>query len=239
MKSDRDARHKRAMQRRKEYVDGRIAAATEDRGLLLILTGNGKGKSSSAFGMLARSVGHGLRCAVVQFIKGTWECGERLLFEENPLVEFHIMGTGFTWETQDRQTDIAAAEAAWSKAEALLADKATDLVILDELTYMLTYGYLDKARVLEGPARAAGASACRRYRTQRQPRTARDGRYRKRSERSAPRLQSRRQGAEGTRLLMAKIAIVEQQAGAGFIRFDVEQYSAQAGERNVQRRALI
>ncbi|MDE0479770.1 MAG: cob(I)yrinic acid a,c-diamide adenosyltransferase [Gammaproteobacteria bacterium] len=149
MKSDRDARHKRAMQRKKEYVDGRIAAATEDRGLLLILTGNGKGKSSSAFGMLARSVGHGLRCAVVQFIKGAWECGERLLFEDNPLVEFHIMGTGFTWETQDRQTDIAAAEAAWSKAEALLADEATDLVILDELTYMLTYGYLGKARVLE------------------------------------------------------------------------------------------
>ncbi|MDE0509476.1 MAG: cob(I)yrinic acid a,c-diamide adenosyltransferase [Gammaproteobacteria bacterium] len=149
MKSDRDARHKRAMQRKKEYVDGRIAAATEDRGLLLILTGNGKGKSSSAFGMLARSVGHGLRCAVVQFIKGAWECGERLLFEDNPLVEFHIMGTGFTWETQDRQTDIAAAEAAWRKAEALLADEATDLVILDELTYMLTYGYLDKARVLK------------------------------------------------------------------------------------------
>ena len=157
MKSDRDARHKRAMQRKKEYVDGRIAAATEDRGLLLILTGNGKGKSSSAFGMLARSVGHGLRCAVVQFIKGAWECGERLLFEDNPLVEFHIMGTGFTWETQDRQTDIAAAEAAWSKAEALLASEATDLVILDELTYMLTYGYLDKSRVLnalrERPAR--------------------------------------------------------------------------------------
>jgi len=149
MKSDRDTRHKRAMQRKKEHVDGRIAAATEDRGLLLILTGNGKGKSSSAFGMLARSVGHGLRCAVVQFIKGTWECGERLLFEDNPLVEFHIMGTGFTWETQDRQTDIAAAEVAWGKAEALLADEANDLVILDELTYMLTYGYLDKARVLE------------------------------------------------------------------------------------------
>ncbi len=148
MKSDRDARHKRAMQRKKEYVDGRIAAATEDRGLLLILTGNGKGKSSSAFGMLARGVGHGLRCAVVQFIKGAWECGERLLFEDNPLVEFHVMGTGFTWETQDRQTDIAAAEATWGKAEALLASEATDLVILDELTYMLTYGYLDKARVL-------------------------------------------------------------------------------------------
>lgn len=147
--TDRNTRHKRAMQRRKEYVDGRIAAATEDRGLLLVLTGNGKGKSSSAFGMLARSVGHGLRCAVVQFIKGTWECGERMLFEENPLVEFHIMGTGFTWETQDRQTDIAAAEQAWSQAETLLADETIDLVILDELTYMLTYGYLDKSRVLE------------------------------------------------------------------------------------------
>ena len=149
MDKDRNARHKRAMQRKKEHVDDRIAAATEDRGLLLVLTGNGKGKSSSAFGMLARSVGHGLRCAVVQFIKGTWECGEQLLFEGNPLVEFHVMGTGFTWETQDRQTDIAAAESAWSKAETILADEATDLVILDELTYMLTYGYLDKSKVLQ------------------------------------------------------------------------------------------
>lgn len=147
--TDRDARHKRAMQRKKDHVDDRIAAATEDKGLLLVLTGNGKGKSSSAFGMLARSVGHGLRCAVVQFIKGTWECGEQLLFAEDPLVEFHVMGTGFTWETQDRQTDIAAAEQAWSKAETILRDSATSLVILDELTYMLTYGYLDKARVLE------------------------------------------------------------------------------------------
>ena len=146
--NDRKARHKRAMQRKKAYIDGRIAAATEDRGLLLVLTGNGKGKSSSAFGMLARSVGHGLRCGVVQFIKGAWECGEQLLFKDQPLVEFHVMGTGFTWETQNRQTDIAAAEQAWSKAEALLADETTDLVILDELTYMLTYGYLDKARVL-------------------------------------------------------------------------------------------
>ena len=154
---DRDARHKRAMQRKKARVDERIASATEDRGLLLVLTGNGKGKSSSAFGMLARGVGHGLRCAVVQFIKGTWECGEQMLFAGNPLVEFHVMGTGFTWETQDRQTDIAAAEQTWRKAEALLADEATALVILDELTYMLTYGYLHKDQVLtalrERPAR--------------------------------------------------------------------------------------
>ncbi len=147
--SGRDARHQRAMRRKKAHVDARIAAATEDRGLLLLLTGNGKGKSSSAFGMLARSVGHGLRCAVVQFIKGTWQCGEQLLFADHPLVEFHVMGTGFTWETQNRQTDIAAAEQTWSKAEALLADAKTELLILDELTYMLTYGYLDKQKVLD------------------------------------------------------------------------------------------
>ncbi len=149
METDRNLRHKRAMKRRKAHVDSRIAAATEDRGLLLVLTGNGKGKSSSAFGMLARSVGHGMRCAVVQFIKGTWECGEHLLFAEHPLVEFHVMGTGFTWETQDRESDIAAAKQAWSKAETLLADESVQLVILDELTYMLTYGYLDKSAVLE------------------------------------------------------------------------------------------
>ena len=146
--SPRDQRHKRAMERKKAHVDSRIAAATEDRGLLLVLTGSGKGKSSSAFGMLARSVGHGLKCAVVQFIKGTWKCGEQMLFANHPLVEFHVMGTGFTWETQNRQTDIAAAEKAWRQAEALLADESTGLVILDELTYMLTYGYLDKAAVL-------------------------------------------------------------------------------------------
>ncbi len=145
---ERNKRHKKAMQRKKEYVDGRIAEATIDKGLLLVLTGNGKGKSSSAFGMLARSVGHGLRCGVVQFIKGLWECGEQMLFENNPLVEFHVMNTGFTWETQDREKDIAAAEATWEKASELLINADVDVVILDELTYMLTYGYLDKEMVL-------------------------------------------------------------------------------------------
>lgn len=145
---DRNKRHKRAMQRKKEYIDGRIAEATVDKGLCVLLTGSGKGKSSSAFGMLARSVGHGLRCGVVQFIKGKWECGEQLLFENNPLVEFHVMNTGFTWETQDREKDIAAAEATWEQASALLENPEMDVVILDELTYMLTYGYLDKEMVL-------------------------------------------------------------------------------------------
>jgi cob(I)alamin adenosyltransferase len=146
--AERNERHKRAMQRKKEYIDGNIAAATIDKGLLLVLTGNGKGKSSSAFGMLARSVGHGLRCGVVQFIKGQWECGEQMLFGEHPLVEFHVMNTGFTWDTQDREGDIAAAEKTWENAARLLQDETTDVVILDELTYMLTYGYLDKDAVL-------------------------------------------------------------------------------------------
>ena len=148
-RKDRNQRHKRAMKRKKEHVDSRIAEATIDKGLLVVLTGNGKGKSSSAFGMLARSVGHGLRCGVVQFIKGLWECGEQMLFDDNPLVEFHVMKTGFTWETQDREKDIKAAEKTWTKASALLANENIDVVILDELTYMLTYGYLDKAQVLD------------------------------------------------------------------------------------------
>lgn len=145
---ERNQRHKRAMQRKKKYIDGKIAEATVDKGLLVVLTGNGKGKSSSAFGMLARSVGHGLRCAVVQFIKGQWETGEQLLFQDQPLVEFHVMATGFTWDTQDREADIAAARTTWAQAEALLTDPDVDVIILDELTYMLTYGYLDKATVL-------------------------------------------------------------------------------------------
>lgn len=145
--AQRNARHKKAMQRKKQLVDERIAAATVDKGLLLVLTGNGKGKSSSAFGMLARSVGHGLRCGVVQFIKGQWQCGEHLLFAAHPLVEFHVMNTGFTWDTQDREADIAAAEKTWLHAEALLKNPEVDVVLLDELTYMLTYGYLDADRV--------------------------------------------------------------------------------------------
>lgn len=148
-REQRNARHKQAMQRKKELVDQRIAAATLDKGLVLVLTGNGKGKSSSAFGMLARSVGHGLRCGVVQFIKGQWECGEHLLFAAHPLVEFHVMNTGFTWETQDRESDIAAASATWAQARQLLNNPDVAVVLLDELTYMLTYGYLDADEVLQ------------------------------------------------------------------------------------------
>ena len=146
---ERNERHKKAMQRKKAHVDERIVAATTEKNLLLVLTGNGKGKSSSAFGMLARSVGHGMKCAVVQFIKGQWDCGEHANFAEHPLVDFHVMNTGFTWETQDRSKDITAAEQTWVKAEEFLTDSSYELVILDELTYMLTYGYLEKSRILK------------------------------------------------------------------------------------------
>ncbi len=147
--TERKLRHQRAMQRKKAHIDERIAAANVDKGLMVVLTGNGKGKSSSAFGMLARSVGHRMRCGVVQFIKGQWSCGEQLLFNDHPLVEFHVMNTGFTWETQDREKDIEAALATWVHAAELLRNPDVQVVLLDELTYMLTYGYLDAETVLK------------------------------------------------------------------------------------------
>ena len=121
-KEDRDKRHRKAMKRKKAHVDKRIAEATIEKNLLVVLTGNGKGKSSSAFGMLARSVGHGMRCAVVQFIKGQWKCGEQENFADHPLVDFYVMNTGFTWETQDRDKDITAAKETWDQAEKFLSD---------------------------------------------------------------------------------------------------------------------
>ncbi|TVL35298.1 cob(I)yrinic acid a,c-diamide adenosyltransferase [Shewanella xiamenensis] len=140
-------RHKARQQKLKAGVDAKIAAAQDKKGILLVLTGNGKGKSTSGFGTVARAVGHGKKAAVVQFIKGTWECGERNLLE-GAGVSFHVMGTGFTWETQDKEKDTAAALVAWEAAEALLQDESIDCVMLDELTYMVSYHYLDVERVL-------------------------------------------------------------------------------------------
>ena len=142
------AKHKARMQDQKAKVDERIAAATQDKGLLLVITGNGKGKSTSGFGTVARAVGHGLTAAVVQYVKGGWACGERNLLEKNG-VTFHVMGTGFTWETQDKGTDIKAAEAAWQHSKILLQDPSINVVLLDEITYMLTYKYIDLDEVLE------------------------------------------------------------------------------------------
>jgi cob(I)alamin adenosyltransferase len=140
-------RHKTRMQEQKAKVDERIAAAQEDKGLLLVLTGNGKGKSTSGFGNIARAVGHGLKASVVQYVKGGWECGERNLLEKNG-VEFHVMGTGFTWETQDKDLDKLAAQAAWEHSKKLLQDPSIDVVLLDEITYMITYRYIDLDEVI-------------------------------------------------------------------------------------------
>lgn len=144
----RNERHKARMARLKAKIDAKIDSATDDKGLLLVLTGNGKGKSSSGFGMIARAVGHGLKAGVVQFIKGNWECGERNLLG-GAGVPFFVMNTGFTWETQDREKDTQAAESVWQEAKKLLADQSVDVVMLDEITYMLSYDYLDLDEVLD------------------------------------------------------------------------------------------
>lgn len=140
-------RHQKRQQRLKAKVDERIAAATADKGLVLVITGNGKGKSTAGFGIVTRAVGHGLTAAVAQFIKGTWECGERNLLQKHG-VPFSVMATGFTWETQNRALDIAAATQVWQDCAAYLQDPNIDVVLLDELTYMLSYDYLDLATVL-------------------------------------------------------------------------------------------
>ncbi len=147
--TDRDDRHKARMQRKKALIDEKIAEAQDEYGLLLVHTGNGKGKSSSAFGMVARALGHGIKVGVVQFIKGAASTGEEAFFRRFPdEVRYHVMGEGFTWETQDRQRDIAKAREAWAVAAELLADPEIGLVVLDELNIALKYGYLELAPVL-------------------------------------------------------------------------------------------
>jgi cob(I)alamin adenosyltransferase len=141
--------HRERAQRKKELVDRRIARATIDRGVVVVNTGNGKGKSSSGFGMLARSLGHGFRCGVVQFIKGSFSTGEEAFFRRfDDLVDYHVMGEGYTWETQDRARDVAAAGAAWHVAARMLADPAYDFVLLDELNIALTKQYVELDAVL-------------------------------------------------------------------------------------------
>ena len=142
-------RHRARMRRKKEVVDAKIAAAATDRGVLLVLTGNGKGKSSSAFGMVARALGHGMRVAVVQFIKGAYSTGEEAFFRRFPEVSYHVMGEGFTWETQNRERDVRAATAAWETARRFLTDPALDMVVLDELNIALKHGYVPLAAVID------------------------------------------------------------------------------------------
>ncbi|MER2552927.1 MAG: cob(I)yrinic acid a,c-diamide adenosyltransferase [Thauera sp.] len=146
--TDRDTRHNARMVRKKDAVDDRISAAQAERGVLLVNIGNGKGKSSAGFGLLARALGHGMQAGVVQFIKGRSDTGEEAFFRTQPGVTWHVMGEGFTWETQDRARDVVAAEAAWAVAREMLQNPALGLVVLDELNIALKYQYLDLERVL-------------------------------------------------------------------------------------------
>ena len=148
-KEQKQRLHKKKMEKLKSSVDASIAAADAERGVSILLTGNGKGKSSSAFGMVIRSLGYNLRAGVVQFIKGEQLSGEELYLRDRcPEVTFYQMGTGFTWDTQDRSGDIAAAIRTWEEATKMLVDPSYNLVVLDELTYMLSFKYLDEAEVI-------------------------------------------------------------------------------------------
>ena len=145
----KNAKHKRAMAKQKAAVDAGVAAASVERGVAVLLTGDGKGKTSSAFGMVMRALGYGQKVGVVQFIKGVQLSGEEHYLRNHcPDVEFHQMGTGFTWDTQDRASDIAAAERTWERATKMLQNPELDLVVLDELTYMLAFKYLPEATVI-------------------------------------------------------------------------------------------
>ena len=145
--------HEERMSAKKAIIDARIAKATEERGVTILLRGNGKGKSSSAFGTMMRSLGHGKKAAVVQFVKGRVETGEYKFFKDYPGLDWHVMGHGFTWETQDKANDIAAAEQAWEITQGLLQDPSIDLLVLDEMAYVFKYNYLPLEPVLEALAK--------------------------------------------------------------------------------------
>ena len=149
-KEQKQRLHKKKMEKLKSSVDSSIAAADAERGVSILLTGNGKGKSSSAFGMVIRTLGYSLRAGVVQFIKGEQLSGEELYIRDRcPEVTFYQMGTGFTWDTQDRSGDISAAVRTWKEAAKMLGDPSYNLVVLDELTYMLSFKYLDEGVVIK------------------------------------------------------------------------------------------
>src|SRR5438477_5980852 len=146
---DEEARHKAKMANRKAVQDAEVAAKTIEKGLLIVHTGKGKGKSTAAFGLLLRAIGRGFRCGVVQFGKGAWQTGERTAIERfGDQVEWHTLGEGFTWETQDRARDVAAAERAWAAARKMMADPAIRLIVLDELNIALRYDHLHAAQVV-------------------------------------------------------------------------------------------
>jgi len=146
-----DARHSEKMAKKKVARDKILATKTEERGLLIVHTGKGKGKSTAAWGMAMRMIGHGKKIGIVQFVKGAWETGERVVFDAFPdQVTIKALGEGFTWETQDKTRDIAAAEKAWAAAQEMIADPSYSMVILDELNIVLRYDYLAFDDVLAG-----------------------------------------------------------------------------------------
>ncbi|GGA95493.1 cob(I)yrinic acid a,c-diamide adenosyltransferase [Agarivorans gilvus] len=140
-------KHQQRQQKIKDQVDQKIEQAQIEKGLLLVITGNGKGKSTAGFGNVLRATGHGYKACVGQFIKGGWDCGERNLLEQHQ-VEFAVMSTGFTWETQNRELDTQAAQEVWQRCKQWLSDPSIYLVLLDEITYMLSYDYLDVDEVV-------------------------------------------------------------------------------------------
>jgi len=147
--TDKNQRHQNRMERKKTVIDATIKKADKQKGLLLVLTGNGKGKSSSAFGMVARALGHGMKVGVCQFIKSRTDTGEEAFFNQQENCDWHVLGDGFTWDTQNRDQDIATSEKGWAIAKKMLNNADYDLVVLDELTYLLNYHYLDSDAVLD------------------------------------------------------------------------------------------
>ena len=151
MRTDADS-HKRMTQRHKEGFERKKAAATREKGLLIVNTGTGKGKSTAAFGMGLRALGHGMKLGVVQFIKGALESAERRFLSGQPNCEFHVVGEGYTWNTQDREADIRTARKGWAEAVRMIGDPSFGMVILDELNIVLKYQYLELGEVLEALA---------------------------------------------------------------------------------------
>jgi cob(I)alamin adenosyltransferase len=147
--AEKDARHAEKMRKKKAVRDKIVAAKTIEKGLIIVHTGKGKGKSTAAFGMVFRALGHGLPVAIVQFVKGKWQTGERVALEKfGDLVSINTMGEGFTWDTQDRQRDLAAARAAWERAKTLIKSGTYRLILLDELNIVLRYDYLPVEEVV-------------------------------------------------------------------------------------------
>lgn len=147
---DKNKRHEERMAKKKAIIDEKVKKADKEKGVIVITTGNGKGKSSSGFGMVARALGHGMKVGIVQFIKGAMSTGEETFFRRFPdEVEYHVMGDGFTWNTQNREQDVKTATQAWEKAKHMLSNESYDLVLLDELNIVLKYQYLPIEEVIQ------------------------------------------------------------------------------------------